>query len=372
MKVLQLGKFYPIKGGVEKVMYDMVNSLSERNIRCDMLCTSFEVNANSDEIIINKNAKIFVCPAIITLLKTKISPQLIITLKKIANNYDIIHIHHPDPMVAVALFLSNYKRKVVLHWHSDILNQKKMLFFYKPLQKWLLKRANLVLTTSESYAKYSEYLQPYLSKTSTLPIGIEDKSLFVDKELVNLIKEKHQGKSIVFTLGRLVYYKGYEYFIEAAAHLPDNFIFLIGGNGPLETSLIQKIEKLGLQSKVFLLGYISEQEALAYYAACDIFCLSSTVKTEAFAIVQLEAMLFSKPIVSTNIPGSGVPWVNENNVSGLVVDVKNPREMASAILKIIENEDIYNLFCTNSRKRYDDNFTLDKMCDKLLQFYTKI
>lgn len=372
MKILQLGKFYPIKGGVEKVMYDIVKYLSEKGFSCDMLCTSFEKKNNFEKVILNKNAKIFICPTITTFLKTKISPQLIFKLRKIVNTYDIVHIHHPDPMVAFALFFSNYKGKLIVHWHSDILNQKKMLFFYKPLQKWLLRKADLILTTSTIYASCSNDLLAYLTKTVTLPIGIEDKSAIVNNEICTMIRKKYQNKKIIFSLGRFVQYKGFEYLIEAATYLPKDYLVLIGGDGPLKNEMRKKAEYFKVTKNVIFLDMLSDEEVLAYFNTCAVFCLPSIEKTEAFGIVQLEAMTFSKPIVSTNISGSGVPWVNRNGFTGITVPPKDSKALASAIVEILTNEETYNYYSENSRKRYETNFTIEMIIKNLLQIYNDL
>jgi rhamnosyl/mannosyltransferase len=80
-----------------------------------------------------------------------VSPAMVSHLRMIASEYDIIHVHHPDPMAALALRLSGYQGKVVLHWHSDIVKQKKLLSLYLPLQKWLIRRADLIVGTTPVY-----------------------------------------------------------------------------------------------------------------------------------------------------------------------------------------------------------------------------
>lgn len=159
-------------------------------------------------------------------------------LEKECRNYDIIHVHHPDPMACIALFLSGYKGKVVLHWHSDIQKQKVLLKFYQPLQEWLLKRADLILGTSPVYLAESPCLQSVQGKTRCLPIGVEP--MRPQAERVAAIREKYPCKKIVFSLGRLVAYKGYEYLIEAARFLDDDYVLLIGGTGPLKAELDEK------------------------------------------------------------------------------------------------------------------------------------
>ena len=79
-------------------------------------------------------------------------------------------------------------------------------------------------------------------------------------------------------MGRLVPYKGYHHLIEAMTHLSDDYVLLIGGDGPLRAELWALTEKLGLQERVKFLGFISDKLKPAYFAACDVFCLSSTIK----------------------------------------------------------------------------------------------
>ena len=136
--------------------------------------------------------------------------------------------------------------------------------------------------------------------------------------------------------------------------------------------LEQQIHESGLEHKVMLLGFIDENVLPALYHACDIFCLSSIQKTEAFGIAQIEAMSCAKPIIATNIPGSGVSWVNANGVSGLNVEPGNAREIANAIIKVLSDENVYRSFSENSYRRYRSMFTEEKMIDNCFALYEKL
>ena len=125
MKILQLGKFYPIKGGVEKVMFDLMLGLSIEGVECDMLCAAYHGESFTREM--SNKSKLMVVNTVKEVAATMIAPSMVLKLKQIAKEYDIIHVHHPDPMAAFALLCSGYKGKVVLHWHSDILKQKSLL-----------------------------------------------------------------------------------------------------------------------------------------------------------------------------------------------------------------------------------------------------
>lgn len=366
MKVLQLGKFYPIRGGVEKVMYDLMLGLSETGVNCDMLCASTE-NHPAGEIQINTFAKVIVVPTKLKLAATMLAPSLIWKLKKIVKNYDVIHIHHPDPMAALALFMSGYKGKVVLHWHSDILKQKNLLKIYSPLQSWLINRADLIVGTTPVYVDQSPFLNHVKEKLNYIPIGVEP--IIARQDLVDKILEENRGKFLVFSLGRLVEYKGYEFLIKSAQFLEDNYKIIIAGKGPLFESLQNLIYELNVQDKVELLGFVSDELSHAYFQACDTFVLSSILKTEAFAIVQIEAMSCGKPIISTEIQGSGVQWVNQNGVSGIVVPPNNDRKIAEAIQLLATNNKKYEQLSEQSAIRYSTLFTRSKMVDKCVRLY---
>lgn len=368
VKVLQLGKFHPIKGGVEKVMYTFLIGLSRQGWACDMLCASADEEVGETEI--TPSSSLFKTKTIVKLAATMISPQMISKLKRICHDYDIIHIHHPDPMATLALWLSGYKGKVVIHWHSDIVKQRILLQAYRPLQSWLIRRADLILGTTPTYVEESPALKRVQHKISYLPIGVRKRD--AEDNLVALIRNKYPGKKIVFTMGRLVEYKGYEYLIEAASLLPDDYVIIIGGSGPLKGELQDTVKGFLLNRKVRIIGFVPRELEAAYYAACDVFCLSSTIKTEAYAIVQAEAMSAGKPVIATNIPGSGVSWVNQHGVSGLNVEPGNSRQLADTIRAICEDEALYTRLSHGALRRYQENFTLEAMTQGLIDIYSTL
>ena len=368
MKILQLGKFYPIRGGVEKVMYDLASGLSERGITCDILFAS--ANGETEPIVLNEYCRIMRCRSWWKIKATMISPAMIQRLRKICCDYDIIHVHHPDPMACLALFLSGYKGKVVLHWHSDILKQKYLLKVYKPLQRWLIRRADVIMGTTPVYLQESPYLDKVQNKTFCLPIGIDE--LKANEQEAAKIKARYENRKIIYSMGRLVGYKGYRYLVEAARYLSDDYVVLIGGDGPLHDEIQAQIDHYGLSEKVEILGYIPKEKLSAYYAACTLFCLSSIERTEAFGIVQIEAMSCAKPIVATRIDGSGVSWVNLNGFSGINVEPRNGKDIALAIGAICQFPEIYTGFCLHSRQRYEELFTKDKMITKCLEKYENL
>jgi rhamnosyl/mannosyltransferase len=369
MKVLQIGKFYPVRGGVEKVMYDLMMGLSKRQIHCDMLCATTE-DQPAGVMPLNPYARLICVKTWKKLAATMIAPSMIFKLWRIKNEYDLIHIHHPDPMACMALWLSDYKGKVVLHWHSDILKQKLLLRLYLPFQRWMVRRADLIVGTTPVYVVEAPDLQAVQPKTGFVPIGIDP--VKPDNEKAKEIRKKYGNRKIIFSLGRLVEYKGYEYLIKAASHLSDEYVILIGGGGPLKAELSALITSLGVEKRVELLGFVPDKALPAYYTACDLFCLSSIFKTEAFAIVQIEAMSCGKPVISTRIPGSGVSWVNADGVSGFTVEPNSGDALAEAIKKALADEETYNGLAQGAHYRYQELFTEQKMLEACLSAYKQV
>ena len=382
MRILQLGKFYPIRGGVEKVMWSITLGLAERGIPCDMLCAKLRKDGPDPDhrmmaeetpdglvITFSPENRVICVPAITKKAATMISPAMIRWLRRHAAEYDIIHIHHPDPMAALALRLSGFQGRVVLHWHSDIVAQKFLLKFYKPLQDWLVRRAKWIVGTTPVYLQNSPYLAQVQDKTVCVPIGIEP--IIYDEYQAREFRGLYPGKKIVFALGRLVPYKGFDSLIDAAALLPDNYVVLIGGVGPLQNALQDQIRKQKLEKKVRLLGYIRNEDIAEMFGACSVFVMSSKMKSEAFGIVQIEAMSCSRPVVATTIPGSGVSWVNENGFSGLNVPPMNPQALAQAIQKICSNPDTYQRFSDGALERFATCFTSAVMIDRTIQLYAE-
>lgn len=366
MRVLQLGKFYPIRGGVEKVMWDVASGLSSEGFACDMLCADADSSLKENkEIAFDGPGRCIVVPALGKFAATMISPKMVKWLRKHKDEYDVVHVHHPDPMACLALKVSGYKGKVVLHWHSDILKQKFFLKLYKPLQNWMIRRADRIVCTSPVYAKGSEALSNVQGKVSVVPIGVEP--VKTDEEGAARIKNRFEGKKIVYSLGRLVGYKGYQYLVEAASFLTDDYVVVIGGEGPLREELEKQIADLNLQEKVKLIGRVADEDFEAWYGACSLFCLSSIWKTEAFAIVQIEAMSSGKPVVATKIKGSGVSWVNEDGVSGINVEPEDPKALAEAIMEVCGEG--YENYCAGAKERYKTMFTRKGMIDNCLKLY---
>ncbi|RAX58881.1 hypothetical protein CCZ01_01410 [Helicobacter monodelphidis] len=375
MKVLHFGKFYPPHyGGIEQVIKNYVEGLNAIGVQADVLCVN-DFSYSSVESFSYAGVKVDSRPLYTVyrmanlglLASAPIAPMLIWKLKQIAHRYDIIHIHHPDPFAALALFLVQPKCKVVLHWHSDIVRQKYLLKLYHPLLLWLIRRANLILGATKNHIQKSDYTAFFGDKAVILPFIIPP--LKVPLNPVSTKMNPHQFN--IFALGRLVHYKGFKYLIESALHLGVDYAIYIGGQGKLEFELSKQIQDLNLQKRVFLLGGLSEEEVFSYYQECDVFALPSILRTEMFGVVQVEAMSFKKPIVSTQILHSGVSEVNVHGQSGLIVPVCDSLALAKAFTQLKEDTKLYHRLSMGAYAR-SQNFNQQEIIQNLLNLYKSL
>lgn len=390
MRVLHLGKYYPPHtGGIETVTYQLAEGMTARGIRSDVLCfntggptTTEERLATSgnssggrgaagDSGALARQAGLFYTVTRAATPWTKasspLSPAFISLLRRMAPDYDILHLHCPNPMGALALRLVNPRARIVLHWHSDIIRQERLNVAYRMLVgNWLARRADAVIGATPAHVEASEYASLFAGKSRIIPFCLDPAPFapeLVDQAALARLTARHPGRKAVFALGRLISYKGFEVLIDAAALLPDDYVVLIGGVGPLEGSLRERIAAMGLLAKVELLGEVPQRELSAYYHFSRVFCLPSVTRAEMYGMVQLEAFACGRPVVSTRIPGSGVACVNEHGVTGLTVAPGDPAELSRAVAQIGDDDalraSMSRAALAASRERFSPGVMLD-------------
>lgn len=372
IRCLQLSKFYfPVLGGIESVVLELTEGLSRRGFDVDVLCANTRNRTETDEM----PYKVTRAASFGKLLSTSMSPMMIGQVMRLRSARDIIHVHLPDPMTNLALFLARPKGKLIVHWHNDIVNQRNALKVYQPLQRWLLKRADVIIATTSAYAESSPWLRPFADKIRIIPIGIQDQHVDDGTRLqasVDALRQRYGNRRIVFALGRITYYKGFDVLVRAARHLPPDVQVVIGGGGKMADELAALARSEGVADRVHLVGPLDREQVLLHHRAADVFCLPSTSRAESFGVVLLEAMSAARPIVATCIEGSGVPWVTMHGVTGLNVPVDDSGELAMALTSILNDPSAAARYGAAARKRFEDLFTAERMVEATADLYRQL
>jgi len=144
---------------------------------------------------------------------------------------------------------------------------------------------------------------------------------------------------------------------------------LIIGSGPLEKKLRRLIANLKLEEKISIIPPQPRLEP--YFMASDIFVFTSTEKSEAFGLVQLEALAAGRPIINTRLQ-TAVEEVSPDGISGLTVEIKNADALAAAINQLLNDDNLRKQYGLNARERYQKLYTREIFLQKISNIFSSL
>ena len=361
IKVTHVTRFaYPHIGGIEAVINQINDSLPNEEFEKEVLCCS-----NTDKSSVDNGVKYNRAKYLFEIFNNTISPSFLWKLSKV--NTDILHYHMPFIFAVICHFIARPKyKKMYITYHAELVGYDKVMKYFWWLYKYFYKIADRIHVLSSNVIYSDKILTPFKDKCYVLPFGIDTK--VEENEEQNKIREQYKDKKILLCSGRLVRFKGFQYAIEAMKQI-ENAVLLIMGDGKYRVVLEEQIYLNHLQNKVVLLGEVSDKQLKnEIFAACDIFLLPSIQRTESFAIVQLEAMMYKKPVINTNL-GTGVNFVSVDGETGLMVEQRNSSQLADAINKLLSDEPLRKKLGENARKRVEELFDIEKVKPKYRRLY---
>lgn len=379
MRVLQIPNYqYPHIGGIEQVSRDISDALLDcKDVEQKIIC--FNEDAKDGNYVCHRKetihdqvngVEVIRCGCVAKVASQSLSPSYPFELKKVLKEFnpDVVVLHYPNPFVSSFLLpLLPKNTRFILWWHLDIVKQKILGKLFNGQTEKLCKRADKIIATSPNYIEGSKFLSKYKDKCTVIPNCIRPER-FVENEhtekKIAEIKEKYRGKTICFAVGRHVPYKGMGYLVKASQYLDDSFVVLIGGKGELTDSLKEEAKD---DKKVVFLGRVEEEDMVAYYKACDIFCFPSITKNEAFGIALAEGMYFGKPAVTFTIPGSGVNYVSLDGVTGIEVENRNVEKYAEAMKILAADKKLRDKYGRAGKKRVEENFLDSRFRENIRQ-----
>ena len=322
MRVLHVGKFFPPdRGGMESFLAELVLAQQAQGLEVYAL-----VHGRPEE---EDPAWLRRVPVQFALIYTPIALGFRQALAQAIEEWqpDVLHLHLPNVAVFWTLTLPEARSLAwVVHWHSDVvvssnspLALRLAYTFYRPLEQAVLEQADRIIATSETYLLASEPLQDWRYKCAAIPLGISAE--YPDLSSAGSFTLPWCGHGLrLLSVGRLAHYKGFETLVRAVMSVPE-LELVIAGDGeamPKLRALVESMAEMGQpSSKVHLLGAVSEEAKHALMQSCDVFCLASRERTEAFGVVLLEAMAHGRPCVVADLAGSGMPWVVKEAGAGI-------------------------------------------------------
>ncbi len=368
--ILQIAKYYyPVEGGIETVTKYLGEGLTKfENV---VVCFSKDGITRMDMV---NGVKVYRIASSMNIASQDISFTYYHNLKNIIREEqpDIILLHCPNPFLyPITTKLMPKDAKLVLLWHSDILGKGKYYWFIKPLEKAILRKADLILATSPNYIHPSSPICDYRDKTKVMANGIIE-SDFVwrpsDETVVDEIRRRYNNKKIVFFVGRHAAYKGIHYLIEAEKYIQSDCVVLIGGRGTES----ERLKTMAKSDRIEFIGRISNDDLRCYFYASDIFAFTSCTKQEAFGMALAEAMYCGCVPVTFTIEGSGVNWVSVNDETGIEIPLGDVKAYAEAIDKLLSNKELYSKYAAAGKKRIVKMFTSKQSVIEMNKIFSQL
>lgn len=378
MKLVHLFKYYwPDNGGGIATAMDMaINAFNkysrgEKNNKQEIVCCWQKPGKKYKEDYYN-NIKVYRCKSLFAFASTQFSTQFMRVVNRETKDADIVIYNFPYPFVDLAILFGKIHGKLVIWWHCDFDTTKGKFLtkIYTPLVKHTLKKANAIIVSAKGNIEGSKILNPFKNKCYVIPFAVSDE-MVRDGKKYYLMEKALNDKCHILFIGRFVWYKGIDVLLKAYQKLDSNkFELVLAGNGPLFNNMKNLSASLGLNNVTFA-GSVSEKEKINLIKWCDYLVLPSISKAEAFAIVQIEAMAYGKPVINTLLP-SGVPDVCPNGMAGITVKPKNIDELYKAMKYMGENINFRNKLGKKAIEIVNTNYTMDVLSQRYANLFDSL
>lgn len=360
MRILHLYKdYYPVFGGIENHIRALAEAQVAHGHEVTVLVTH-RGRATVEETL--NGVRVIKAGRLATVASTPLSPNFAAVLRSLQP--DITHVQSPYPPAEMAQWAVRRQRPYVVSYQAEVNRaaQRLIMLAYQPLFQRFLSEARRILAASPNFVRASPMLQRLTHKIALVPIGV-DTTRFTPAPPGPL-----RPFTVLF-MGQLRHYKGVEYLLRAAPHLPEAR-FLIAGQGPLRAAWEALSATLGVRDRVTFLGAIPDADLPALYQSADVFVLPSTSRAESFGIVLVEAMASGLPCVTTEI-NSGNSFVVQNEITGLVVPPRHPTALAAALRRLQADPALRAQFGAAGRARALHEFSVGLMVERVEQIYAE-
>jgi len=372
MRILQVAPyFHPHVGGVESHVRDISLELIRRRQDIEVLTPRYDPALHEREkhwgIPIRRSKALF------TAFSTPMSPKIGRSFEK---DVDIVHVHSPPPFTEWFTVRGARRQHlpVILTHHCDLeipspVGPLVTGMYRRTFGSSALAKATRIVVTTESYARTSNSVWRYNPTVIPNTVDVERFKPGLDASSV-IERERLEGRRMAMYVGRIVFHKGLEYFIQSAQDTPDDMVHLIVGTGPKMNELKQMARKYGVAGKVRFAGYVTDEDLPLYYTAANVLVLPSVSRLEAFGIVGLEAMATGTPVVLSNIPG--VKDVITHGKHGYLAEPLDSKDIARKIDAIISDPGEAAEMAKRARQHVVKRFSLRNVGKMLIDLYREV
>lgn len=367
-RILILGKYYhPRPGGIEHVTQVHAEHLARR-CSVEALVNAGRGERAGEERIGGVRVRRMRTDAV--LMSQPLALSLLWMMRPA--DHEEVHLHAPNPYAATVLWLKlrttpqqRLPRLFVIH-HADVQGRWLVRLLLRPLYRDLARRAERVVVTSLRNFEMSRDLP------RDVRIGVVAPSVKLDQHAAGEAERaearawrlaRHGEAPLVGFVGRHARYKGLHVLIRALAAMP-GVRAVVAGEGPCRREAQALAVDLGVADRVDFLGEISQADKARLLLAVDVLAFPSTDATEAFGVVQLEAMLLGAPVVASRLP-TGVADVAIDGVTALTCAPGDADDLARRLMQVLDDPPLAERLRLRARAHVLERFSETLMLARL-------
>jgi glycosyltransferase involved in cell wall biosynthesis len=285
--------------------------------------------------------------------KGAIMPLFPLYAARLVRRHDVVNIHMPQFEAALLAFLGRiFGKGVVLTYQCDLklpagVFNRVVQWSLGPLNHLAARLAHRVVTTTEDYAQHSSFLRQYAHKLTAIPPLIDIPP--ADPAVTHALAERwhFNGRPQIGFAARFAAEKGVEYLLQAlpaiVEQVPDVRLVFTGaykdtvGEEEYLGSLAPLLQRYA--ERLTFMDLLSDTEMASFFSLCDVLAVTSLNSTEAFGMVQVEAMLEGTPVVASDLPG--VREAVRRTGMGEIVPPRDSAALAAAVVRVLQRRQAY-------------------------------
>ena len=266
----------------------------------------------------------------------------------------------------IVLMVKIFRIKLVYHLHNKGVSNSQHKFLDNLLYQFIFKNTEVILLSQHLYPDIQKYVN--LNNVYYCPNGT--------KPIENVLHSERSNDLIeILFLSNMIESKGVFILLDACKILKEKNIpfhcTFVGGKGDIsESQFLKRVIDYGLEDDVIYVGRKLGAEKDKFLAKANIFAFPTFYEKETFGLVNLEAMQYELPIISTN--EGGIPDVVIDGETGYLIPQRDSIALALKLESLILDQAIRLTMGKNGKTLYEQNFTLQHFEDKLTEILKKI
>ena len=366
MRILIILTYYrPHTSGLTIYAERLARAFARRGHAVTVMTSQYDKSLPLDETV--EGVRVVRVPVLFRVSKGVIMPSFGLTANRLVGEHDVIQLHLPQfDAAGVALRGRLLKKPTVITYHCDLRMPPGLLSWAANqavlfMNELAARFTHRIVTYTLDYAEHSPYLRRYLHKLKVIPPPVELPEVPPQAiQQFRLRTNPQDRRPVIGMAARLATEKGVEVLVEALPKVlqvyPQTQVQFAGtyqnivGEEAYYARIMPRITRFQESGAWQFLGNLSPEQMACFYPNLDVLVLPSLNSTEAFGLVQIEAMISGTPSIASNLPGVRQPV--KIHEMGKVVEIGDSEGLAEALLEVLGNRTAYIRDPQPIRQRY--------------------